>query len=220
MEDNLFYPGTLYFNKDTSVFQYKNNVQKRWTRDEGIGKLQWVDTDSIGRLAVRFNSNNPHFIIRDFCGPDARIYLDTVEMKWLFSDEKKMIGEYLCKKATTKFRGRDYIAWYCPEISVSIGPLKYNGLPGVILEITTTDKKLSIYATNIFLMSNQLINVPLLKEKVISRKEFNLCLDDTAVKEYYKNKAIIAQLQKEFPDVTVTDRPFVPRNENATEVEQ
>jgi len=53
MEDNLYYPGTLYFNKDTSVFQYKNNIEKRWTRDEGIGKIQWVDTDSIGRLVIR-----------------------------------------------------------------------------------------------------------------------------------------------------------------------
>ena len=221
MEDNLYYPGTLYFNKDTSVFQYKNNIEKRWTRNEGIGKIQWVDTDSIGRLVIRaMNSNNPQFVIRDFCGSDVKIYIDTVEMKWVLSNEQKMIGEYLCKKATTRFRGRDYIAWYCPEIAVSIGPLKYNGLPGLILEITTTDKKLNIYATKIFLTSMQLVSVPLLKEKLVSRKEFNLCLDNDSIKEYYKNKAIIAQLQKEFPDIQVSDRPFIPRSENATEVDQ
>lgn len=221
VEDNLFYPGTLYFNSDTSVFQYKNKKEKRWARDEGVGKVQVVDTDSIGRLAIMaLNSSNRHFLIRDFCGSDVKIYTDTVELKWEISDEKKMIGEYLCKKATTRFRGRDYIAWYCPEIAVSIGPLKYNGLPGLILEITTTDKKLNIYATKIFLTSIQLVSVPLLKEKLVSRKEFNLCLDNDAIKEYYKNKAIIAQLQKEFPDVQVSDRPFIPRSENATEVDQ
>lgn len=221
MEDNLYYPGTLYFNKDTSVFQYKNNIEKRWTRNEGIGKIQWVDTDSIGRLAIRvMNSNNPQFVIRDFCGSDVKIYIDTVEMKWILSNEQKMIGEYLCKKATTRFRGRDYIAWYCPEIAVSAGPLKYNGLDGLILEISTMDKKLNIYATSITLASNQSVKVPMLTGKVVSRKDFNLCQDDSWVKEYYKNKAIIAQLQKEFPDVQISDGPFIPRSENATEVDQ
>ena len=106
MEDNLYYPGTLYFNKDTSVFQYKNHIEKRWFRNEGIGKIQSEDTDSIGRLAIRvINSNYPQYIIRDFCGSDVKIYIDTVEMKWVLSNEQKMIGEYLCKKATTRFRG-------------------------------------------------------------------------------------------------------------------
>jgi GLPGLI family protein len=221
MEDNLYYPGTLYFNKDTSVFQYKNHIEKRWFRNEGIGKIQSEDTDSIGRLAIRvINSNYPQYIIRDFCGSDVKIYIDTVEMKWVLSNEQKMIGEYLCKKATTRFRGRDYIAWYCPEIAVSFGPLKYNGLDGLILEISTMDKKLNIYATSIILTRNQSVKVPLLSGKVVTRKEFNLCQDDSWVKGYYRNKANIAKLQKEFPDIEITDSPFEPRSQSATEIEQ
>lgn len=56
-------------------------------------------------------------------------------MNWKFLDEKKTIGEYNCKKASVEFRGRIYFAWYTIEIPISLGPWKFNGLPGLILEI-------------------------------------------------------------------------------------
>jgi len=56
--------------------------------------------------------------------------------KWvLTSKETKKIGNYVCKKATTYFRGRNYIAWYAVDIPTQFGPWKFNGLPGLILEI-------------------------------------------------------------------------------------
>jgi len=55
--------------------------------------------------------------------------------KWkLTSKETKKVGNYICKKATTYFRGRNYIAWYTLNIPTQFGPWKFNGLPGLILE--------------------------------------------------------------------------------------
>ena len=54
-----------------------------------------------------------------------------------------MIGPYKCKKATTNFRGRDYIAWFSEDIPINDGPFKFNGLPGLIVEIYDTEAKYS-----------------------------------------------------------------------------
>lgn len=57
---------------------------------------------------------------------------------WSISEETKLIKGYNAQKATTSFAGRDYIAWFSPEIPIAEGPYKFNGLPGLILEISDT----------------------------------------------------------------------------------
>lgn len=59
---------------------------------------------------------------------------------WKLVNEKKTINGYDCRKAETSFAGRNYIAWYAEEIPMSDGPYKFQGLPGLILEVTD-DKK-------------------------------------------------------------------------------
>lgn len=63
------------------------------------------------------------------------------EMQWKFHKGERVFNKIVCKKATTTFRGRTYTAWYTQEIPVSIGPWKFNGLPGLILYIED-DKKI------------------------------------------------------------------------------
>ncbi|EQB92813.1 GLPGLI family protein [Elizabethkingia anophelis] len=56
-------------------------------------------------------------------------------MKWKITNEKKKILNHECIKAETKFRGRNYIAWFTKDIPISDGPYKFAGLPGLILEV-------------------------------------------------------------------------------------
>lgn len=58
---------------------------------------------------------------------------------WDILPETKIIHGYETQKATTSFAGRDYVAWFAPELPLPEGPYKFNGLPGLILEIADTE---------------------------------------------------------------------------------
>lgn len=66
---------------------------------------------------------------------DFRYSEELGQLVWEIGMEQKEINGYQAQKATTKFAGRDYVAWFTPEIPAPDGPYKFNGLPGLILEI-------------------------------------------------------------------------------------
>lgn len=53
---------------------------------------------------------------------------------WKTSGDTATFGGLHCQKATCHFKGRDYTAWFCPDLPVRVGPWKLNGLPGVIVD--------------------------------------------------------------------------------------
>ena len=57
---------------------------------------------------------------------------------WEILPKNKEIKGFNAQKATTSFAGRSYIAWFTSEIPIADGPYKFNGLPGLILEISDT----------------------------------------------------------------------------------
>src|ERR1700754_1381932 len=54
---------------------------------------------------------------------------------WKISGDTATFGGLHCQKATGHFKGRDYVAWFCPDLPVHSGPWKLNGLPGVIVDV-------------------------------------------------------------------------------------
>jgi GLPGLI family protein len=61
---------------------------------------------------------------------------DLPALDWKISGERQEILSYDCQKAITSFRGRDYVAWFAPDIPVPNGPWKFGGLPGLILNLS------------------------------------------------------------------------------------
>ena len=53
---------------------------------------------------------------------------------WQLLTDTMTILSYTCQKAVCHFKGRDYEAWFTPEIPRSEGPWKLHGLPGLILK--------------------------------------------------------------------------------------
>jgi len=55
----------------------------------------------------------------------------------ILSDKQEILG-FSCQMATMDFRGRKYEAWFTTELPIG-GPWKYDGLPGLIMEIKSMD---------------------------------------------------------------------------------
>jgi GLPGLI family protein len=74
---------------------------------------------------------------------------DTPKFKWIIrKDTTTMLG-YACQKATTTFRGRNYTAWFAPEIPLNNGPWKFGGLPGLILKIYDDNRNFTFVCSGI-----------------------------------------------------------------------
>lgn len=59
---------------------------------------------------------------------------DFPDLNWEIGEGTKEIDGISVQEARTSFGGRDYTAWFAPELPFSFGPWKLHGLPGLILE--------------------------------------------------------------------------------------
>lgn len=60
------------------------------------------------------------------------------QLKWELLQGDSTIAGYQCQKAKTRLFGRDYIAWYAPDVELPYGPYKFYGLPGLIFKVQDT----------------------------------------------------------------------------------
>lgn len=74
---------------------------------------------------------------------------DIPDLKWKISSETKTVMGYDCQRATVTFRGRDYEAWFTADIPLSYGPWKFQGLPGLILEVADSKNEFHFTANGI-----------------------------------------------------------------------
>lgn len=102
-------------------------------------------------------------------------YTDPVEERnWtIYEDSTKNILGYECIKADTKYHGRQWTAWFSPEIPIDAGPWKLLGLPGLILEAEDSTGHHHFLATGIEAVDMKIPKVyePYSYEKT-TRKEF------------------------------------------------
>ena len=68
---------------------------------------------------------------------------------WELHPDTATLLAYTCYKATCRFQGRDYEAWYTPEIPRSEGPWKLQGLPGLILKASDNRQHYTFVCTGI-----------------------------------------------------------------------
>src|ERR1700748_2073762 len=62
-------------------------------------------------------------------------------INWKISSDTMSFSGLHCQKATAHFKGRDYTAWFCPDIPSHGGPWKLSGLPGVVFAASDDQKK-------------------------------------------------------------------------------
>jgi GLPGLI family protein len=63
------------------------------------------------------------------------------DQNWTITQDTKQIMGMDCQKATARFKGRDYEAWFSSQLPYSNGPWKLGGLPGLIVEVADTKRE-------------------------------------------------------------------------------
>ncbi|SFB78711.1 GLPGLI family protein [Zunongwangia mangrovi] len=124
---------------------------------------------------VFYKEDSLKFIFKDISGESYRILANKEKYNsWEITKEHKMILGYKCFKAKIEYKTYDkYMeplwvpveAWFTPEISVSTGPLDFDGLPGLILE-ATWDKRIIYFATKIESREDIKIEIPTAKKTI------------------------------------------------------
>ena len=100
------------------------------SQDIGLMSKSW-DTSSL----YKDRGNNKIIIIDDIKGVGPIRSKDLALQTWDITTDTTSIKGYLCNKATTSFRGREYTAWFTLDIPINDGPWKFHGLPGLILKV-------------------------------------------------------------------------------------
>lgn len=55
-------------------------------------------------------------------------------IKWTIKQDTMSFAGISCRKAISRYKGRNWIAWYAVELPFQSGPWQLNGLPGLIIE--------------------------------------------------------------------------------------
>ena len=85
------------------------------------------------KITVTDNVSTHNFIYEDVLNPQD----------WVIQHDTMTILGYSCQKATCNFRGRDWVAWFAPDIPINEGPWKFQGLPGLIMKLCDTESHYS-----------------------------------------------------------------------------
>ena len=104
---------------------------------------------------------------------------DLKQIDWEIQQENKEILGFSVQKATGSFAGRNYIAWFAPELPFSDGPYKFSGLPGLILEISDLKNHYHFSLTAFQKLANpvdKLLNLD--NYKTVSQQELDQVRDD------------------------------------------
>ena len=114
-------------------------------------KSKQIKSSTINREWLYQDKTTNHLSLYSEYSNDYKCYEEDIPtQEWtIISDSTTTILGMKCQKATTRFRGREWQAWFTEEIAVSLGPWKLGGLPGLILKAKADDSFISFEAVSI-----------------------------------------------------------------------
>lgn len=196
--------GTLYFDQEQSVFMYAilGDSIANYSKTEKIlennnhaftKQITYVDTSE------KYIYKNATETIKKFKHPVTKknIYINDslINFDWKITADKKKIKSFECSKAEAVFKGKTYVAWFTFDIPAAYGPLEFRQLPGLILELYSTDKSLYLYATHIQYPYEEEVYLNYKEDEFITYKEYEaqLNLEHKEREERIKNNLEILQ---------------------------
>lgn len=161
--------GLLY--RDSIMQVMRNQPRGNWRAMRGT--MENMPRSEFNATVFK-DLKNTEVWIQQNVAQDRFLYQEPeVPIQWEFTDESKMIEQYMALKATTSFGGRDYEAWFTLEVPINDGPYVFSGLPGLILELYDTEKDYHFNLASIQpLKENYVIDSESSNTKQVAKKEF------------------------------------------------
>ncbi|MEM9717702.1 MAG: GLPGLI family protein [Bacteroidota bacterium] len=165
----------LVFNANAGVYQAAPDLEVDQNevniQEEGVQiKMKFSDPSNI-----RHTDLGSRQVIqqREFMGKMFLISGERKPYKWKITSEQKQMDQFLCQKAVYTDSTQTIIAWFTPQIPVSLGPGNLGGLPGMILDADINAGETVYQVTEIVLdeLTEDAISIPS-KGKKVSREEF------------------------------------------------
>lgn len=179
---------------DVKFYSYAYVENDSINKVRNFKNVMWDDALPALTRKNQSNINTSFLLMNDFF-----TYQTEDNINWVLMSETKKSAEYILQKATTRFGGRDWVAWFNKDIEIQEGPYKFRGLPGLIFEITDTKDNFSFtlikshllqktYDTTEFLESFSGMNPIAITEKILQKKQIEMFNDPLRdFKEHYKN---------------------------------
>lgn len=178
-----------------------NKVESSFKEDMKLDAISgatdsWGKNFSPGEQYKNVKSNT--FIqVQEFYGKQFLVKDTLLDIKWVITKESKKIGNYLSFKATASIPKEDLdwynfswgdvqnsnegsikdqefvevVAWYTPQIPVSMGPSEFWGLPGLILEVNMNNTVMLCSKITLNPKDKNKIETPK-KGKMLRKKEY------------------------------------------------
>ncbi|WP_131537398.1 GLPGLI family protein [Pedobacter nototheniae] len=97
-------------------------------------KVESKTTQPITQIDYFFFANEHKMVTKERLFNSYLIEEPAATIDWKITKDTMSFSGVHCQKATTHFKGRNWIAWFASEIPFQSGPWKLNGLPGLIVE--------------------------------------------------------------------------------------
>ena len=137
-----------YIGKNKILIIEKNDLKEKIETDLENNSIKIQNMDTSEDYSFIDLDSNLFFINATFDNKNDW-FMDTLNIiNWKIENKFKKIEKFNCQKATCFFAGRNYNAWFCNDIPIRFGPNKFNGLPGLIIEIIDVENKFKYILKN------------------------------------------------------------------------
>ncbi len=182
---------TLNFTKTAS--SYEENKELEANTSKVVGVVSVITSVGGGNEILYKNLSEKTYLNQKELMGKMFLIADTLpKSDWKLTSETKKIGKYTCYKATKtkevekkslmvvdgdqketkKMKTVVTTAWYTPQIPISNGPAMFDGLPGLILEVSEDNK--TILCTELVLNPKKSIEIEKpTKGEEVTQDEFN-----------------------------------------------
>lgn len=162
-------PYTLMRCGDSSRFEHEyvsfnDSIHENYMLNKVKAKTKRGRQKNINRYMKEVGGNNKRHkddirVRKDFVKNEYSIILyNSIKRRhlaepfitdWDITDRTDTINNTLCYIAATSHGGREYTAWFAPDIPISDGPYVFSRLPGLILKVVDSDNRYQWVCTDI-----------------------------------------------------------------------